>query len=293
MNVNPSEFIHPADKTALENLESIPGFPLLVKKIMSVGLETFFYGTNMASNIRLSPTQLPKIYNHLPPICEKLGIPVPELYLEMNPAPNAYTFGDTRIFITLTSGLIESVTDEELDAVIAHECGHIICRHVLYHTVANIIKNGADLLGILGNLSIPIQLGLFYWYRMSELSSDRCAAVVTSPDIVASTMVRLAGGPKNITGDINFEEWAKQADEYESIRESNAWNKTLQTFAVMNLDHPFSAVRVREVLNWGKTYNYTNVIRQLQAPPKASFCPNCGSKTESHWKFCFKCGAKL
>ena len=301
MKVNPDLFIHPSDKTALNQLEAIPAFPELVKKIMSIGMESYQYGTNMASNIRLSKNQLPDIYKHLPPICEKLGISEPELYLQMNPIPNAYTFGDTRIFITLTSGLLESMTDEELDAVIAHECGHILCRHVLYHTVANIIRSGAESLGLLGKMAIPIQFALFYWYRMSELSCDRAAALVTSPDIVSSTMARLAGGPKSITQNINFEEWAKQADEYEKIRQNGMWNKTLQTLAVMSNDHPFSAVRVREIRNWSQTDIYKKLKNCIQngtdmeadESQMPNYCPYCGTPITGDWFFCRNCGTKI
>ena len=84
--IKPSEFIHPHDAAALRQLENIPGFPAMVKKILQLGLEQMRYGMNMATNIRLSPTQLPKLYNHLPPICQKLGIPEPEFYLEIGRA---------------------------------------------------------------------------------------------------------------------------------------------------------------------------------------------------------------
>ena len=125
--INPSDFIHPEDAAALRTLEGIPGFPALVKKFLQIGLEQMQYGVNMASAIRLSPTQLPHLYNHLPPICQRLGIAEPEFYLQMDPMPNAWTFGDTKIYITMTSGLVELLNDEELDAVLAHECGHILC----------------------------------------------------------------------------------------------------------------------------------------------------------------------
>lgn len=129
--IKATDFIHPEDAAALRQLESIPGFPTLVKKLMSMGLEQLQYGVNMASAIRLSPSQLPKLYNRLPPICKKLGIEQPEFYLSMDPNPNAWTFGDTKIFITITSGLVDMMTEEELDAVIAHECGHILCHHLV------------------------------------------------------------------------------------------------------------------------------------------------------------------
>ena len=55
--IKPAEFIHPEDEAALRQLESIPGFPALVKKIMALGFEKLRYGMNMATAIRLSPTQ--------------------------------------------------------------------------------------------------------------------------------------------------------------------------------------------------------------------------------------------
>lgn len=291
--IRASEFIHPEDAAALRQLESIPGFPTLVKKILSLGLEQMQYGVNMASAIRLSPTQLPKLYNHLPPICDKLGIDEPEFYLEMNPIPNAWTFGDTRIYITITSGLVEMMDDEELDAIIAHECGHIICRHVLYHSVARYILSGADSLGVLGALTVPIQYAILYWYRKSELSCDRCSSIVTSPEVVSRVMARLTGGPKELTKDINMKEWARQADKYDEIRTDGLWNKTLQLYVTMGLDHPFNAVRVREILKWGESVQYLNLKENLKLETSGKKCNNCGRSVSPDWTFCKYCGNKL
>ncbi len=291
--IKTSEFIHPEDAAALRQLESIPGFPAFVKKILSLGLEQMQYGVNMASAIRLSPTQLPEIYNHLPPICEKLGIDEPEFYLEMNPMPNAWTFGDTRIYITLTSGLLEMMDDEELDAIIAHECGHIICRHVLYHSIASYILSGADSLGVLGAFTVPIQYAILYWYRKSELSCDRCSSIITSPEVVSRVMARLAGGPKKLTENINMREWAKQADMYDEIRTDGMWNKALQLYVTMGRDHPFNAVRVREILKWGESSQYLNLRENIKAEASGKKCPSCGRSVSPDWTFCKYCGNKL
>lgn len=288
--IKPSEFIHPEDAAALNQLESIPGFPMLVKKFLALGFEQMRYGLNMATAIRLSPTQLPELYNHLPPICAKLGIPEPEFYLQMDPQPNAWTFGDTKIYVTITSGLVELLDDEELDAVIAHECGHILCRHVLYHSVASYILSGVDSLGILGSLTIPLQYAILYWYRKSELSCDRCASIITSPEVVARSMARLSGGPKFMTSNLNMEEWAKQADKYDEIRNDGLWNKTLQIAVIMNQSHPFSAVRVREILKWGKSPQYINLMNNLG---EENICPNCRRPVSDTWVFCKYCGHNL
>lgn len=293
--IRPEDFIHPEDAKALRTLQNIPGFPALVKKIMELGLEKLQYGMNMATAIRLSPTQLPHLYNRLPPICKKLGISEPEFYLQMDPVPNAWTSGDTKVYITISSGLVELLNDEELDAVIAHECGHILCRHVLYHSVARYILRGVDTLGVLGSLTIPIQFAILYWERQSELSCDRAGAIVTSPEVVASAMARLSGGPKSITANLNMAEWAKQADQYETIKNDGLWNKALQLSVVLNQSHPFSAVRVREILNWGKTMQYYNLVNPAPQikPPAADICGKCGNKIDPHWMFCKYCGNRL
>ena len=291
--MSPSEFIHPEDAAALRQLECIPGFPTFVKSILSLGLERLQYGINMASSVRLSEQQLPEIYRHLPPICERLGINIPEFYLSMDPNPNAWTFGDTRIFITVTSGLLQMMDDEELDAVLAHECGHILCRHVLYHSVASYILAGVDMLGVLGKVTIPIQLAFLYWQRKSELSCDRAGAIVTSPEVVSRTMARLSAGPKDITGKLNLEEWASQADLYDEIWNSNTWNEALQIYAIAKQSHPFSAVRVREILKWGKSEEYNRITTALLGGATGSYCPNCHQPLEDDWIFCRHCGHKL
>jgi len=63
--MKPSDFIHPEDAAALRQMEGIPSFAALVKKILAIGIEDLQYGVNMVSTIRLSERQLSKIYRHL------------------------------------------------------------------------------------------------------------------------------------------------------------------------------------------------------------------------------------
>lgn len=290
--MSPTDFIHPEDAAALRQMEAIPGFPQMVKKILEIGLETMSYGLNMASSIRLSETQLPELYHHLPPICARLGIPEPEFYLQMDPVPNAWTSGDTRIWITVTSGLVEMMTSEELDAIIAHECGHIVCHHVLYHTLASWITSGITSKGLLDKLTIPAQLALFYWQRKSELSADRASALCTSPEMVSQVMARLAGGSKQLTADVDMTEWAKQADAYDAIYNDGVWNRALQMAVVATQSHPFAAVRVREILKWGQSEQYQH-LRNHQNAMEQHLCPNCKKEIDPTWRFCKHCGFRL
>lgn len=132
------DFIHPEDATALEVLKKFPVLPAVTKSFMDLGVEQLQTGLNMASIVRLSPTQFPELYHILPSICELLDIKEPYFYLEMSPIPNAYAFGDNQTAITITSALVEMISEKELRGVVTHECGQIACHHILYHTLAQI-----------------------------------------------------------------------------------------------------------------------------------------------------------
>ncbi len=195
MPIDFEPFIHPTDRQALNSLKAIPLLDTVLKKYMKAVDENLLHGVNMASMIRLSRTQLPEIYGLLPEICVRLDIPEPEFYLQMDPQPNAYTAGDTRPFIVVNSGIIDLLRPEELKAVIAHECGHILCHHVLYHTLAtHLLTIGTGLFSDFKNLvTAPLKWALLYWVRRSEFSADRVSAFVMQDSrVVVNTMMRLA-----------------------------------------------------------------------------------------------------
>jgi Zn-dependent protease with chaperone function len=147
-----------------------------------------------------------------------------------------------------------------------------------------------DALGVIGNLAAPIQLALNYWSRRSELSADRAELVYLGDSTpVMGVLARLAGGPVEITGDINFEEYAAQADYYQELQKNGKWQKLLQSAAVMNQQHPFSAVRVQEILKWEKSEQYQR-LRIALANKNDKQCPHCGRAIESQNKFCRYCG---
>ena len=280
-------YIHPEDAAALDALKKIPVLPVVIKTFMDLGAEQLQTGLNMASKVRLSPTQLPELYHLLPPICELLEIEEPDFYLEMSPIPNAYAFGDTQTAITITSALVEMMSEDELRGVIAHECGHIACHHMLYHTLANILANATGMFETLVSLAAPLHYALMYWQRKSELSCDRVAAFIVGPQTATSMLARLAGGPKDITSKLNLVELAGQADLYDALCKSGLWNKALQTYAVLDQDHPFTSVRVREMLKWTETQQYKSLITSK------CICPHCRQAIDDDWRFCQHCGKKL
>ena len=263
MAIKYEQFIHQSDVKAQKSLEIIPGFKKMVKGFMNVIGEKSFLIEHMSGNIKLGPNQMPDIYNLLPPICEKLGIDTPELYLELNRTPNAYTFGDTEVAIVLTSGLLETLSIEEIQVVIAHECGHILCHHTLYKTMARMIMvtGGYFLNGFLGGLiNISLTAALCYWDRCSEFSADRVSAYfVGESDLVSDVMMRLAGGTKNLGLSLNKEEFLKQAGEYKSYIDSSKINKSFEIFMYAFNDHPLLAYRAFEITSWCNSEDFFNI----------------------------------
>ncbi len=298
MILNSRDFIHENDKKALEALKGIPGFDQFIKGFMKVYSEPSMKIFNMSSKVRLSEEQFPRIYNLLPPVCEKFGIEVPELYLEMNRTPNAYTSGDTYIFITVSTGLLELMTDEEIQVVLAHECGHILCHHVLYQTMGRVLLSGAaSVLGLGGLVTAALSTAFSYWERCSEFSADRAAAVFCDgADRVVDVMMRLAGGSKEVASEINAELFMQQAAEYEGYVSDSVWNKVLESLALMNASHPFLAVRASSIRDWCKEEKFQGIIQSISSEKTADSktqCLHCGAKTEKGWLFCRNCGEPI
>ena len=298
-SVNADLYMHPQDKGALDALKAIPGFTTVLKGFMKNFSEQQLHGVNMATKLRLSKEQLPDLYNLLPPICEKLGINEPEFYLEMDPNPNAYTYGDTKAFLTITSGLVECMNEDELKSVIAHECGHIACHHVLYHTMAEFILQGLDTFIGLGLISLPLKLALSGWQRMSELSADRAAAIyMGGSDVVEDVMIRLSAGSKSYIKGINKELYMQQAKDYEDLIKDSGYNKLLQFLANMSGTHPFNSVRCSEIHKWCQSNEFNRIINgeiniyKEETANEEQYCKRCGAKLDKDALYCPRCGYK-
>ncbi len=296
-SVSAELYMHSQDKIALDALKGIPGFTTVLKGFMKNFSEQQLHGVNMATKLRLSKEQLPELYNLLPPICLKLGIQEPEFYIEMNPYPSSYTYGDTKAFLTISSGLVECMSEDELKAVIAHECGHIACHHVLYHTMAEFILRGIDNFIGLGLISLPLKLALSGWQRMSELSADRAAAIyMGGSEIVEDTMIRLSAGSKSYIKGINKDLYMQQAKDYEVLIKESDFNKILQFLANMNGTHPFNSVRCSEINKWCKTDEFNRIINyEIENAIKDDdclFCKSCGEKLNKFAIYCPRCGVK-
>lgn len=75
----------------------------------------------------ISKKDNPRLYRIVENLAITDGLPVPQVYLIDDPAPNAFATGrnPATASVAVTSGLLEIMTDSELEGVIAHELGHV------------------------------------------------------------------------------------------------------------------------------------------------------------------------
>ena len=69
----------------------------------------------------------PKLYRIVENLSITNGMPMPKVYLIDDPAPNAFATGrdPKHAYVAATTGIVEIMSDRELEAVMAHEMGHV------------------------------------------------------------------------------------------------------------------------------------------------------------------------
>src|SRR5712671_2831709 len=121
--------------------------------------------------------QQPRLYNLLENLCISRGIPMPKLKVMDSPALNAFASGLNRrqYAVTVTSGLLKALNDQEIEAVLGHELTHIRNGDVQLMVVAVII---AGVVGFFGELFFRMFTNLAWnstgsgWSSSSSSSSS-------------------------------------------------------------------------------------------------------------------------
>jgi Zn-dependent protease with chaperone function len=310
--LSPAAFQHPLDVQATANLKKVPLLSTLITKLSSSVFEKQMRLMSISSAVRLGPNQGGSIYKKFAKAASILDLPeLPEVYVSNRYLINAYAFGIENYQITLFAGLIDSLTEAELLAVIGHELGHVKCEHMLYKTMAYILRMfGAEFLKTLlptgmGTLAtISLQLSILHWERMAELSCDRAALlVVQDREVVASALSKLAGGSQKILPEINLEGVLQQAEEYEDSGDGLI-EQILKVNMMLLQTHPFPIVRAKEIMEWGDSEHYQHILRgdyvhNADSPalvitePVGKVCPHCKQISNVTASVCLACGNSL
>lgn len=258
------QFRHPLDLQATNSLKQIPGLDLMVRNLLGPLAEQFFYLNNIAASILVGENQLPHLHKLLLDACQTLDLEPPQLYVQQHPAPNAYTFAmrGKQPFIVLHTSLIEILTEEEIQAVIAHELGHLKCEHSVYLTPLNILILAAGLFPGWGTVVAQnIQAQMLEWVRCAEFTCDRAALLATqNPKVVMSVLMKLAGGSPTLAPQLNLDAFIEQARAYDSVSNTEL-GELLKSAQTAQLTHPVPVLRAREIDRWASSKTYQSLLQ--------------------------------
>ncbi len=260
-----NQFRHPLDLEATASLKQLPGLDMAIRSLLGPIAEQFFYVNNIAASVLVSDKQLPHLQKLLLESCEVLDLEPPQLYVKQHPAPNAYTFAmrGKQPFVVVHTSLIEMLTPEEIQAVIAHELGHLKCEHSVYLTLANMIVLAAGLLPNWGAiLAQSMQSQILEWVRCAEFTCDRAALLATQdPKLIMSVLMKLAGGSPTISPQLNLDAFIEQARSYDQVSNTEL-GEALKTAQNEQLTHPVPVIRAREIDRWARSRQYQNLLNE-------------------------------
>ncbi len=274
------QFRHPLDLAATNSLKQLPGLDLLIRNLLGPVAEQFFYLENIASSILVGKQQLPQIHNLLLEACRVLDIEPPQLYVRQNPVPNAYTFAmrGKQPFIVMHTSLVELLTPEETQAVIAHELGHLKCDHGVYLTLANIMVLAAGQLPLGGVITQGLQAQILEWVRCAEFTCDRAALLATQdPKTIMSVMMKLTGGSPSLASQLNLDAFIAQARAYDEVGNTDV-GQLLKQMQTAQLTHPVPVLRAREIDRWASSQSYQSLLK------KQAVGYNSETQTKGGWR---------
>jgi len=198
-----------------------------VVAVIAIGLAFWQWWTSDSVAMRamrareVTPEEAPELHGMIDRLCALADMPKPRVGISDLAVPNAFATGRSpdRAVVCVTTGILQTLDAEELEAVLAHELSHVAHRDVLVMTVASSAGIAAGLLmrfaqfGGMGrsrsSSSVPavlvavlvslvvyavsfVLLRLLSRYR--ELSADRAGAYLTlKPGALASALQKISG----------------------------------------------------------------------------------------------------
>ncbi|WP_323677477.1 zinc metalloprotease HtpX [Halorubellus sp. PRR65] len=170
----------------------------------------------------VSREEHPELHAAVQRLSQQADLPMPTVAVADTPTPNAFATGRNRknATVCVTTGLMKTLDQDELDGVIAHELAHIKNRDVLVITVASFLSSLAFLIvrwGAFfggghrggnrnggGGVVVAILVSLVVWIlsfllirllsRYREYAADRGGAAITGkPSALASALTKISG----------------------------------------------------------------------------------------------------
>lgn len=169
--------------------------------------------------LEVDPREAPMLYRVVERLVERANLPMPKVYIIHDHIPNAFATGRNpeHAAVAITTGLLELLSEDEIEGVMAHELSHVRHRDILVATiaatiagavafVANIMQFGAmfgnrdnrggnPILMIAMAILLPIAASIIQMTisRSREFMADEGAARLTGhPEWLQSALIKLS-----------------------------------------------------------------------------------------------------
>ena len=173
----------------------------------------------------VSKEEYPRLHEIVERLSTNSGLPKPKVAMVNSHVPNAFATGKSpkSSLVAVTTGILDLLDNDELEAVIGHELSHVRSRDVLVLTLSSVFSTVAWYLvrfGLFGGLqarnrntagtsAIVMLVAITTWVvsfliiraisRYREFSADRDGAIMTGkPDKLASALLKISGKIKVI-----------------------------------------------------------------------------------------------
>ncbi len=186
--------------------------------LISAGMNVFMYYNSSKMVLKsygakvVGPSDAPKLYEAVDRLRQRAGLPMPVVAIAPHPQPNAFATGRNpeHAVVCVTQGIMNLVSQEELEGVLAHELAHIKNRDMLLQTItatmAGAISNlayfggmfsssdedGHPALGLVSMIVAPIAAMLvqFAISRQREFKADAVGAEICGHPISLANALR-------------------------------------------------------------------------------------------------------
>ncbi len=178
----------------------------------------------------IEPGMLPTVESIVSSLASREGMPMPRLYFIESPQPNAFATGRNprHAAVAVTRGILDLMSPQELEGVLAHELAHVKNRDILIATIAATIAAALSFLtrmafwgglgrrddnnplgaiaGLIAIIVAPLAAMIIQMAisRSREFQADRSGAELTgSPMALASALQKLEMGTSRVPMEVN------------------------------------------------------------------------------------------
>jgi heat shock protein HtpX len=131
---------------------------MILAFVLAAGMNFFSYffsdklALKMYSAQPVTREQLPRVYQVVERMTQRIGLPMPKIYVIPSDSPNAFATGRNpqHASVAVTNGILNLLTDDELEGVLAHELGHVKNRDILTSSIAATLAGAITMLARMG-----------------------------------------------------------------------------------------------------------------------------------------------